>query len=72
MSPSEPQAVALGYVLVSSQADKAKYATHADSQACAGCALYSGAAGAAAGPCSIFAGRQVSAKGWCSAWSKKA
>ena len=72
VNPAEPQAVALGYVALSSQVDKARYPMHADSQNCAGCALYSGAAGASAGPCSIFAGRQVSAPGWCSAWSKKA
>lgn len=72
VSPSESQAVALGYVAVSSQADKTKYPTHTEAQKCAGCALYSGAAGAAAGPCSIFAGRQVAAEGWCSAWAKKA
>lgn len=72
VSPTEPQAAALGYVAMSSQADQAKYPAHSKSQNCAGCALYTGAAGAAAGPCSIFGGRQVSAQGWCSAWAKKA
>ncbi len=72
VSPSEPQAVALGYVALSTQADKTKFPAHMDSQVCSGCALYSGAAGAKTGPCSIFAGRQVNAQGWCSAWVKKA
>jgi len=72
VNPSEAQAVALGYVALSSQADKAKYPTHTTAQSCSVCALYSGAAGAPAGPCSIFSGRQVSAQGWCSAWAKKA
>lgn len=72
VDPTESQAVALGYVAVSSRADKTKYPAHADSQNCANCVLYSGAAGAAAGPCSIFGGRQVSAQAWCSAWAKKA
>ena len=72
VDPAESQAVALGYVVASSQVDKTKFTTHADSQVCANCALYTGAAGASAGPCSIFAGRQVNAQGWCSAWAKKA
>jgi len=72
VSPSEPQAAALGYVVLTSQADRTKFPAHADSQICANCALYTGAVGAQAGPCSIFAGRQVSAQGWCSAWVKKA
>jgi len=72
VDPAESQATALGYVPVSAQVDKTKYPTHADSQVCGNCALYTGAAGAASGPCSIFGGRQVSAQGWCSAWAKKA
>ena len=72
VNPTEPQAAALGYVPVSTQVDKTKYQTHADTQVCSNCALYTGAAGAASGPCSIFGGRQVSAQGWCSAWAKKA
>jgi hypothetical protein len=38
---------------------------------CAGCTLYSGAAGAASGPCSLFPGKQVMATGWCSGFIKK-
>ena len=72
VSPSEAQAVALGYVVLSSQADQAKFPGHASSQICANCSLYSGAAGAQSGPCSIFAGREVAAQGWCTAWAKKA
>jgi hypothetical protein len=72
VSPSDPQAQTLGYVPLSSQADGMKYKTHAASQNCSNCALYTGKAGEAAGPCPLFAGRLVSAEGWCSAWAKKA
>ena len=72
VDPTESQAVALGYVVATSQVDKAKYKMHVDTQVCANCVLYSGAVGASSGPCSIFAGRQVNAQGWCSAWAKKA
>ena len=72
VSPSEAQAAALGYVVLSSQADQAKFPGHVSSQVCSNCSLYSGAAGAQSGPCSIFAGREVAAQGWCTAWAKKA
>jgi len=39
---------------------------------CAGCQLYTGAAGAGWGPCVIFPGKLVSAKGWCKSWLVKA
>ena len=39
---------------------------------CAGCQLYTGAAGAEWGPCVIFPGKLVSAKGWCKSWLVKA
>ena len=70
--PTDPQAVALGYVADASKVDKAKFAKYAPPQACANCALYQGAAGSAAGGCALFAGKQVSSKGWCSAYAKKA
>lgn len=58
----DPTAQALGYVEASAT----------DGQSCTNCALYSGAADAAAGPCAIFPGKDVSATGWCRSWNLKA
>ena len=38
---------------------------------CNNCALYTGAADAAAAGCSIFPGKQVAGSGWCSVWAPK-
>ena len=67
----DPQAVALGYVSDASRADKSKYAQYAQGQACANCALFQGAAGAAQGACPLYPGKNVSAKAWCSGYNKK-
>lgn len=72
LDEKDPQAVALGYVEDASRADTTKFKNHIAGTECAGCALYQGQPGDAAGPCGIFAGKQVSAKGWCSSWVKKA
>ena len=72
VSPTDPQAVALGYVEDAAKVDKAKFPKFVAGQNCANCALYTGKAGAAAGGCTLFAGKQVTAKGWCSAHAKKA
>lgn len=69
---TDPTAMALGYVAVAANADKAKYPNFVEGSACANCALYQGATGSAAGPCPLFAGKQVAAAGWCSSWVKKA
>jgi High potential iron-sulfur protein len=68
----DPQATSLGYVASAAKVDKAKFTKYVDGQNCAGCLLYQGAAGSAAGPCGIFAGKQVASAGWCSAFNKKA
>lgn len=72
LQPSEPTAVALGYVAQASQADAAKYKNYAPGQACSNCSLYGAQGGAPQGPCPIFAGKQVLATAWCSAYVKKA
>jgi high potential iron-sulfur protein len=69
---SDPQAQALGYREDTTKVDASKYPKHTPAQACAGCQLYQGKAGAPEGPCAIFGGKAVKAKGWCSAWVKKA
>ena len=72
VAPTDPQAVALGYVEDAAKVDKAKFPKFVAGQNCSNCALYQGKAGAAAGGCTLFAGKQVTAKGWCSAHAKKA
>jgi len=71
VSPTDPQAVALGYVADASKVDKAKYAKFVAGSHCGNCALFQGGS-AAAGGCALFAGKQVSSSGWCSAYAKKA
>lgn len=71
VSPTDPQAVALGYNSDATKVDKAKFPKYAAPQACGNCALFQGGA-AATGACPLFAGKQVSSKGWCSAYNKKA
>lgn len=60
LSPDDPTAKALGYVEVSTIADK-----H-----CGNCNLYTGSGGDA-GPCAIFPGKEVAAKGYCNSWIPK-
>jgi hypothetical protein len=69
---SDPQAVALGYKIDGTKADKTKFPKYAAGQDCANCSLYQGKPTDAAGGCPLFAGKQVAAKAWCSAWAKKA
>lgn len=68
---TDPQAVALGYKVDATKADKAKFPKYAAGQMCGNCQLYQGKPTDAMGPCPIFGNRQVAAKGWCSAWAKK-
>lgn len=72
LEPTDPQAVALGYVPDTTKADGKKYPSHTNQQMCGGCQLFQGKAGDATGPCGAFGGKLVSSKGWCSAYSKKA
>ena len=72
LSPTDPQAVALGYNLDSTQVDTAKYPQHAATQMCSGCNFYQGKATDAMAPCQLCAGKQVAGKGWCTAFVKKA
>ncbi len=69
---ADPQAQALGYRNDTTKVDAKKYPKHDNAQKCAGCQLFQGKAGDAAGACPIFAGKEVSANGWCSSWVKKA
>ena len=71
LQESDPVAAGLGYVSVASRADRSKYTTWAEGQACGNCALFAGKPGDAQGPCPVFAGKQVLATAWCSAYVKK-
>lgn len=61
LSVDDPTAKALGYTETST----------VDGKTCANCNLYTGAAGAAAGPCAIFPGKDVTAAGYCNSWIAK-
>ena len=67
----DAQAVALGYVADTANADKKKFPKHANDQKCNNCALYQGKPTDAAGGCPLFGTKQVAGPGWCSAWAKK-
>ena len=54
VAPTDPQAVALGYVADASKVDKAKYPKFVAGSHCGNCALYQGAAGSAAGACALL------------------
>ncbi|MEN9466321.1 MAG: High-potential iron-sulfur protein [Pseudomonadota bacterium] len=71
LAETDAQAVALGYKADATKVDKTKQPKYAAGQMCTNCALFQGAAKAAAGGCPLFAGKQVAGKGWCSAWAKK-
>ncbi|MBC8127414.1 MAG: high-potential iron-sulfur protein [Gloeobacteraceae cyanobacterium ES-bin-144] len=71
LEESDPVATALGYKEDTAKVDAAKYPMHTAEQKCDGCALYTGAVGAASGPCSVFGGKIVTAGGWCVTFAKK-
>ena len=72
VDPKDAQAMTLGYTPDATRVDRSKYPRYAPGQACSGCALYQGKAGAASGPCPLYAGKAVLAKAWCGAFVKKA
>lgn len=71
VSPSDPQAAALGYVDDTTKADQKKFPKHTNDQKCAGCQFYTAAANSKEGPCAVFGGKLVAANGWCNSWVKK-
>ncbi len=72
VSPTEPQAKALGYVEDASKVDPKANPNFKPGQNCANC-LQAPAAkpGMTEVPCNIFAGRPVAAKGWCKVYVKR-
>ncbi len=71
LDPTDPQAVALGYVHDNAEVNKEKYAKFEPTQKCANCQLYQGTADDPWAVCPIFGARQVAGPGWCSAWVPK-
>jgi hypothetical protein len=71
LAETDAQATALGYKADATKVDKSKQPKYAAGQVCNNCALFQGAANAAAGGCPLFGTKQVAGKGWCSAWAKK-
>jgi hypothetical protein len=71
VAETEPPAVGLGYKADATKVDKTKQPKYVAGQVCTNCALFQGAASAAAGGCPLFAGKRVAGKGWCNAWVKK-
>jgi hypothetical protein len=71
LAETDAQAIALGYKADATKVDKTKQPKYVAGQVCTNCALFKGAANAAAGGCPLFGAKQVAGKGWCSAWVKK-
>lgn len=71
LSETDAQAAALGYKADATKVDKTKQPKYSAGQVCTNCALFQGAANAAAGGCPLFGSKQVAGKGWCNAWAKK-
>lgn len=71
LSPTDPTAVALGYVSDHLKVNKAKFANYVTGSRCDGCMLYQGAPKSNSGPCQIMPGKLVDSNGWCTAFQKK-
>jgi High potential iron-sulfur protein len=71
LSPSDPNAVALGYHADASQVDAKQFPTWRPGQSCDNCLQLQGKAGDAWRPCNLFPGELVHAKGWCRVWVPK-
>lgn len=71
LSPSDPQAKALGFVTDATKVNASENPTYKAGQRCGTCAQFQGKAGAASGGCNIFVGHSVPAGGWCKVWAQK-
>ena len=74
VSPTDPTALALGYVEDATTVDVAKWPKKAgpggENQKCTTCSLYTDK-GDGVGGCAIFPGKLVKGAGWCSGWTAK-
>ena len=72
VSPTEPQAKALGFVEDASKVDAKANPNFKPGQMCINCLQApTGKEGMAEVPCNIFAGRPVAGKGWCKVFVKR-
>jgi len=70
LSPDDPQAKSLGYVVNAAGLTAAKEPAFHAGSTCANCSLFqSYSASDAWAPCSVFPGKRVSAAGWCRSWT---
>lgn len=72
LSPTDPQAIALGYVTDHLKVDKTKFKIFVAGSHCGVCQLYRGEPNSTSGPCALFPRKQVVSNGRCSALQKKA
>lgn len=72
LSPTDPQAMGLGYVTDHLKVNKAKFTNYVPGSRCGLCALYEGSPSSTSGPCALYPGKSVDSNGWCSAYQKKA
>lgn len=66
LDPEAPQAQALNYVKIAS--DASEHAAYKDGNNCANCMFYQEASSG----CMLFPQNSVEADGWCQSWVKKA
>jgi hypothetical protein len=71
LSPTDPNAVALGYHDNAMQVDPQKFPTYRPGQRCDTCLQLQGQQGQAWRPCNLFPGQLVNASGWCRVWVPK-
>jgi hypothetical protein len=72
VSPTEPQAKALGYIEDATKVDAKANPNFKPGQNCSNCLQAPTAKpGMKEVPCNIFAGRPVAANGWCKVWVKR-
>lgn len=71
LDPKDPKAVAHGYVVDATKADRVHHPRYQPGQACAGCALYQPMPGTASGRCPIYRERLVPAGAWCDVFIKR-
>ena len=71
LSPTDPNAVALGYHDDASKVDPQQFQTFRQGQRCGSCLQLQGQDGQPWRPCNLFPGQLVNANGWCRVWVPK-
>ena len=69
LTEADPMAKAMGFVLLTANANQAKYPKHSTEQTCASC-LHFTTPGAESAKCDLFS-KMVPKGGWCSGYSKR-